>query len=212
MHALGLGFGAIRRESGMALHDAPDNRHMKLTLHYRGPLRSNGTAQDKHSIRQAFHAQLKALWTQPPLTEMPTLLAWPVVETAYSVIRPRGGFVFAPLIVEQMSVVAHLAITLLRPEPPGRLITQGGDIDNRLKTLFDALSMPPQPNALPVGATPGPDESPFYCLLEDDNLITSVEIRTQQLLEPVTDRSEVELLIEVQTSITRPTMGNLAFA
>lgn len=185
---------------------------MKLTLHYRGPLRANGTPQDKHSIRRALHAQLKTLWSQQPLTDMPTLLVSPPAEGAYSVIRPRGAFTFAPLIVAEMNVVAHIAITLLRPEPPGNLITQGGDIDNRLKTLFDALSMPPHANQIPVGATPGPDESPFFCLLEDDNLVTAVQVRTEQLLEPGTGGGEVEMLIDVRTSITRHTMGNLTFA
>jgi hypothetical protein len=52
-------------------------------------------------------------------------------------------------------------ITLLRPEAPGNIVTQGGDIDNRLKTLLDALKVPNLPNALPTGAVPEADESPL---------------------------------------------------
>lgn len=33
-----------------------------------------------------------------------------------------------------------MEITLLRPEPPGSIVSSG-DIDNRLKTLFDALEL-----------------------------------------------------------------------
>jgi Holliday junction resolvase RusA-like endonuclease len=51
-------------------------------------------------------------------------------------------FVFVPLVTAEMSAVAELSVVLLRPEPAGQLLTQGGDIDNRLKTLFDALTMP----------------------------------------------------------------------
>jgi hypothetical protein len=111
-----------------------------------------------------------------------------------------------------MNVVAELSITLLRPEPPGGLITQGGDIDNRLKTLFDALTMPRHINALPTGVKIEPDESPFFCLLEDDNLVTSVAVRTEQLLEPSEDLSVVEATIYVRTRVTRGTMGNDTFA
>ncbi len=127
-------------------------------------------------------------------------------------MRPLGEFAFVPLVSAEMNVVAELSITLLRPEPPGGLITQGGDIDNRLKTLFDALTVPRQSNALPSGVAPTKDESPFFCLLEDDNLITSVSVRTEQLLEPNLDPALTDLSIFIRTRVTRPTIGNSVFA
>jgi hypothetical protein len=93
-----------------------------------------------------------------------------------------GGFDFVPLVSVETDSIAELSLTLLRPEAPGKLLTQGGDIDNRLKTLFDALSMPQQANALPDGASPSDGETPFFCLLENDNLVTAVQVRTEQLL------------------------------
>lgn len=111
-----------------------------------------------------------------------------------------------------MDVVAELAITLLRPEPPGHLITRGGDIDNRLKTLFDALTMPRHANALPNDVAFDPQQPLFYCLLEDDNLVTAVSVRTEQLLEPVPEKSHVELTVHVRTRVTRQTIGNDLFA
>ncbi|MGA2445206.1 MAG: hypothetical protein ABSG50_07250 [Opitutaceae bacterium] len=110
-----------------------------------------------------------------------------------------------------MNALAELSITLLRPESPGGLLTQGGDIDNRLKTLFDALTMPRHPNALPSGGAPKPDQARFFCLLEDDNLIVSLSVRTEQLLEPVNDKSLVDAMIFVQTRVTRTTIGNQDF-
>ena len=59
----------------------------------------------------------------------------------YCLRRPLGKYVFVPLVTREMDVVAELSIIMLRPEIPGQLVTQGGDIDNRLKTLFDALTM-----------------------------------------------------------------------
>lgn len=181
---------------------------MKLVLHYRGKLKANGKPDHKHDLRKHFHQQLATLWGQEPLKEHPKLLQERTRVGEYSLLRPLGQFTFAPLITYEMNAVAELSIILLRPETPGHLITQGGDIDNRLKTLFDALTMPRHENSLPKGAVPNDNETPFFCLLEDDNLVTDVAVRTVQLLEPNVDASHVDLLIDVKTDVTRQTMGN----
>src|SRR5262249_5853521 len=108
---------------------------MRLVLHYKGPLRANGDPTHKHELRQHFHAQLRKLWGQKPLNKEPDLLE-PRKPGRYSLLRPMGPFTFVPLVTEEMDVVAELSVALLRPEPPGSLITQGGDLDNRIKTLF----------------------------------------------------------------------------
>lgn len=181
---------------------------MRFVLHYRGPLRSNGSTSHKHDVRRAFHVQLKRLWSQPPLNEDADLLTPPAREGSISNIRPLGNFTFVPLVTAQLNGIVELTVTVLRPEPPGHLITQGGDIDNRMKTLFDALTMPRLLNALPNGAVPLEDENPFFCLLEDDNLVTSLSVRTEQLLEPVVDQSLVDVFVSVQTGVTRQSMAN----
>jgi hypothetical protein len=185
---------------------------MHFMLHYRGPLRSNGDSNHKHDIRSAFHPQLAQLWGRQPLLDYPNLLEPRGEEGRYSLLRPSPPFTFVPLITEEMNIVAALSILLLRPEPPGHLLTRGGDVDNRLKTLFDALSMPRHPEALPKTATPSECQTPFFCLLEDDNLVTSVSVRTEQLLEPVSDKTVVDLFIEVTTIRSRSTVGNGAFS
>jgi len=179
---------------------------MRLMLHYRGVLRASGGPAHKHKLRGLFHAQLKTLWNQKPLTDQPTLLQPRKRAEHYSLLRPMDPFTFVPLITAEMNVVAELSITLLRPEPPGGLITQGGDIDNRLKTLFDALAMPPHLSALPSGAAPAPDQTPFFCLLEDDNLVVNVSVRTEQLLEPGNDASLVDASIYVLTRVRNLSM------
>ena len=130
----------------------------------------------------------------------------------YCLLRDVPPFVFVPLVSEEMNAVAELSILLMRPEPPGGLITTGGDMDNRLKTLFDALTVPRHQNALPVGG-PNADEVPhFFCLLEDDNLITGVDMRTEQLLEPSVGKNDVDLTIRVRTRTTRSTLKNSDFS
>jgi hypothetical protein len=64
-------------------------------------------------------------------------------------------------VCSQLRLVARLSIVMLRPEPPGSIITAGGDIDNRLKTLFDALRMPKVISEIPNGDAPQIGETPF---------------------------------------------------
>ncbi len=88
-------------------------------------------------------------------------------------------------------------ITMLVPGPPGQIIRRGGDIDNRLKTLLDSFTMPDQ-NQTP-DASPDTGETPFFCLLEDDKLITGLGVKTDRLLLAGADPDDVRLLIHVRT-------------
>jgi hypothetical protein len=191
---------------------------MEFRLHYRGRLKSNGGPTDKHLLREHFHSQLKELWHQKPLADFKSDLLAPPNPTPsdpvpgnISILRPVKGFNFAPLVSDRIHLVAELAILLLRPEQPGAIITQGGDIDNRLKTLLDALKVP-DPNALPTGAAPALDQDPFFCLLADDNLITHLSVETDRLLEPVNSASEVVLIIHVNTKQLKIMIGTIGLA
>ena len=181
---------------------------MEFTLYYRGELKANRGPKDKQALRRIFHEQLKILWDQIPLNERHELIAQPQKENKSNIILPVNGFRFAPLVTEKLNLIAELSITMLRPEEPGSIITQSGDIDNRLKTLFDALKVPTEPTAIPKDDKPNEDEEPFFCLLEDDNLITKVSVSTDRLLDEVNNSSEVVLLIHVQTKSTRSTYAN----
>jgi len=102
-----------------------------------------------------------------------------------------------PLINSYLKLVASLDILMLRREEPGSLILQGGDIDNRIKTLLDSLRVPKGINEIPNGDSPLDGEKPFfYCLLEDDALVTDLTIRTDRLLLPGND-TNVVLVIDV---------------
>lgn len=182
---------------------------MDFTLHYRGQLKANRGPKDKQEIRRCFHVQLKQLWAQLPLKEHRTLLGESIKQGDVDIRQSIGPFQFAPLVCSYLNLTAHLRIVLLRPEQPGSLITQGGDIDNRLKTLFDALTVPKQQSALMPGDLPTEDETPFFCLLEDDNLITRVSVETDRLLEPCSSSSEVEMYVHVTTQATRQSWANM---
>ena len=185
---------------------------MEFRLTYRGQLKGNGTPDQKQRIRRFIHPQLAKLWTQVPLTDYKDSLpggkhAAPDSPFARSV----GPFTFRPLVTSAYDVVAELDITFLRPEPPGLLVSNSGDIDNRIKTLLDALRMPQNLGELAPNDVPGQDETPFCVLLEDDRLITHLSVTTDRLLEPVNHQLDVLLVMHVKVKVTRATIDNLTF-
>jgi len=112
----------------------------------------------------------------------------------------RFGCGFIPLITEKMCIRCALDILFLRPEEPGMLV-HGGDLDNRVKTVFDALRLPKSLDEL-AGQKPQSDENPMYCLLEDDKLISEIRVVTDHLLllprERLTGANDVFLVIHVK--------------
>jgi hypothetical protein len=110
-----------------------------------------------------------------------------------------------------MDLICEIDVLMLRRQEPGGIIRDTGDIDNQLTTLFDALKMPKVNREL-ADTVPETDEKPLFCLLEDDALITRVNVDTDRLLAPLKSESEVRLLIRVTVKATRLTNDNRYFA
>ena len=180
---------------------------MKFRLIYRGDLKSNGNPAHKHEIRKVFHRQLLNLWEDYPLSEVRKHINIDP-DKGDSLGISRGGFKFIPLISPRLELVASLEILLLRPESAGSVLTQAGDIDNRLKTLMDALQVP-KDDQIPKDVVPQLDEAFLYCLLEDDNLITSLDISTSKLYDTVSSSNEVLLVINVTADFTHGYFTNM---
>lgn len=117
-----------------------------------------------------------------------------------------GGKQFLPLVRKNLALVCKLDITFLRQGKPGDLILPGGDLDNRMKTLFDALSIPDQQDL-----RGNPDHEPFLCLLEDDSLIIEQHVKTGRLLRSNSSPSAAHLLIEVSVNVMQITDSNIGF-
>lgn len=119
----------------------------------------------------------------------------------------RYGFNFVPLVTAELCLRCSLDILFLRVEEKNYIL-QGGDIDGRLKVLFDSLRIVGQPNQLPRTVVPDVDEDPFFCLMQDDELISEVRVNTSQLLRlphaKALDRHDVYLQITVKLNATRP--------
>jgi hypothetical protein len=168
-------------------------------------LASNGRTAEKQCLRRVFHRQLAEFWKQNPLNDYRYL--WdssiPLFKPTSDIRRKCGAFEFVPLVNEYMHLVADLQIHLLRPEPPGSVKAQSGDLDNRMKTLLDALRIPRVLDEIPSNAVPASDEHPFFCLLEDDALINSFSVITHRWLEPGIPAKEAILIVSVRTAVTR---------
>ena len=184
---------------------------MEFRLIYEGPLRGQGAkSSHKWEIRRALHSQLERLWQTRPLADAaPTLLARPPSAQGGSILVEKGGLLFAPLVTQRLNLYAELAVLLFRQQPRGTLITDGGDLDNRLKTLLDGLRVP---RGSLEGRTEQPlpaDPSPMYCLLEDDSLVTKVSVESEQLLRPA-QPDEVVAIISVHVKKTVLTHANMS--
>jgi hypothetical protein len=183
---------------------------MEFRLVYEGPLPSGNSADrtDKHLIREALHPQLQDLWARPPLVRLLNLDSAGQPPRDPALLKIVDGIHFLPLVSERLSLEAQVDVTLLRPEGPGSIIISGGDLDNRLKTLFDALRAPKDAGELPLGMPPWPAGALFYCLLEDDALIREVSVRADRLLAP-NYPAEVIVLLRVRVRATALTWENL---
>ncbi|MBX9574989.1 MAG: hypothetical protein K2X07_05055 [Caulobacteraceae bacterium] len=191
---------------------------VEFTLVYAGPLRATqgdpqpGSSQRtrhadlKHQMRMEFSRQLKTLWDVVPQFQV----AQQIERHPFNIERSKALFqilpwCFVPVVNKAGSLCASLDITLLRRDHPGPSVWRpsAGDIDNRLKTLIDALRMP---NAHDGYSTRTPDgDGTLYCLLEDDDLVTGLSINTDRLLAAPDDAdlSYAHVTVRVKLRLAR---------
>ena len=101
---------------------------------------------------------------------------------------------YMPLVRKSLHLSCELDILFLRPEDPGNLYSQGGDLDNRIKTLLDALRKPSEQE---WDSKPS-DVGFMHVLLEEDSLVSKINVDTDRLLFPQTESAqEAFLIIEV---------------
>lgn len=219
-------------------YNSPEPAFVEFRLTYEGLLLgaspSDTRVKQKHEIRQHFHRQLKRLWEVHSYLKHGTPVEFfPGVSDSQKQLG-RGyvsyvhtekmaefvakkyemfGFRFVPLVREQLSLLCSIHILFLRPDRPGSII-RSADIDNRMKVLFDALRIPKNADEL-RGAKPADGENPFFCLLEDDSLITHVSVETDMLLQPTGqdyDDNDTRLILNVRIRPYENSIANEGFA
>ena len=206
---------------------------VQFRLIYKGPLpsqRSGGKggslSRDKHSIRRQLHPQLKELWDKRHhlkfTLEHRTTKHSSGDRQAYKSANSdamriadkyiEGEFRFLPLITPENGLACKLDILFLRRDAPGSLIENGGDLDNRIKVLLDALKVPNRGTM--VNVLPEEGENPLYCLLSDDRLITDISVVTDRLLMPLESRDRIHdvfLVIQVTVKVIEANEDNMDF-
>jgi len=207
-------------DAGESVPSGPSRSAMEFHLIYDGPLSASGrskgnTSEEKHAIRIALHPQLKRLWEVTPV-----LREWEVWNKNFETQKTKvylaqrfksGEHEFVPLVFQESNLGCALDILFLRYDQPGETLIQSGDIDNRIKILFDALRIP-RPGEY-IGR-PEDSSEPTYCLLEDDSMISRISVATDYLLEPNREKSDVRLIITVKVwpvNVTIGSLGNIGF-
>ena len=206
---------------------------LEFRLTYEGPLFASNFGRDtqparkdhKRKIRKIFHHQLKRLWEITPFLARgdsggPSVISFeggpdrPATSVkALAARHALYGFNFVPLVTAELQFSCWIDVLMLRRPPRGSLI-QHGDVDNRLKTLFDCLTLPNGHQDYSK-TPPQDDEKPFYCLLEDDRLISKITVETDMLLEDLStppDDNDVRLLIAVRIKPLDPHLHNIQFS
>lgn len=211
-------------------NDPDEGTLLEFRLTYEGILkgasRDDSRGPHKHDVRKVFHPQLRRLWQIVPYLDFPQKsVSQFQVHVNYKPEVPKSrsaqladayayhGFRFVPLVTKGLALICGIEILFLRPDHPGSVL-QSGDIDNRLKTLFDALRVPSPREVSDSKLAPEPSEHPFYCLLEEDKLITKVSVETDFLLQPTGkthDDNDARLVITVKLRPAQLSWDNIAF-
>lgn len=177
---------------------------MEFQLLFMGEIGSDSRAPIKQKIRSSLHPQLRRLWhvnrklrgyaehngqifharKQSQAQQTQTHLAEKdAMEFAFENWGDNwslGPFRCVPLVTKERALVCSLDILLLRPDDD-TYVTDHGDLDGHVKTLFDGLRMPTNQDETGQ-SSPTADEIPFFCLLEDDRLISELRVRADKLL------------------------------
>lgn len=188
---------------------------MRFSLKYEGPLKSSNSRKthvaDKNRLRWHFSDQLERLLIRGNFSRLP-------VNDNYKAIMQseEGGGLklnlknisgaeftdvwYFAVIDRSFDVACSLSVRMDRPERPGHLFeTSGenmGDLDNRFKTLFDALRMPHSKDE----ARPNekdPEGWHCVCLFEDDSMVSNLTVSTHPSLEEMPP-GHVKLTIDVE--------------
>ena len=184
---------------------------MEFCLHYEGKLKSSDTAAGKHRIRTSLHRQLKSICAD---SRFSTVFAKDLEDRRDLDDAPlfieHSGKRYWFLISEHLKTVVDLDISLMLPHEVGAIVKNGGDIDNRIKTLFDALRVPSVASEIPRSDDFDYSDGGMYCLLQDDKLINKISIQSFQDFDPISPDS-VRCIIKVTTKITAALWGNFHF-
>ena len=151
---------------------------MEFYLSYHGSLSTTGHAKQKFLYRRTFLKQLKELDQHYKNNGVSERIGF-----SSDKLQRVGTFNFLPLVTRNGKQEVLLDITLLSQLGPGGSKQSAGDLDNLLKALIDGLRMAQNINEI-RNELPETGEDPFFCLLEDDQVIRNIQVTHNKLFFP----------------------------
>jgi hypothetical protein len=129
---------AVKSDGGKC---GAENVTFRLTYegHLLGSARGEPRTKHKHEIRRVFHGQLTRFWRNSSFLSRAKLPDGRSLAERLANNYQHCGYRWVPLVKEGM--LCDINVLFLRSDAPGALV-KSGDIDNRIKTLLDALRMP----------------------------------------------------------------------
>lgn len=197
------------------------NKALKLSTH-------------KQNIRKHFHRQIKVMWEKHPVLSEFTLCkncgidTRPLCKPDFAVLGGHehipvseylasnhivGDYSLVPLVAEEFGVTCSVDVLLFQ-HGHHEGVFKAGDLDNRIKTLIDGLKKPLKVNAFGDHKKPTRTEKPFFCLLEDDSMISSFSVKSDQFFATTPtqkDEHYVKAVLAIKVRPSFPTQFNLAF-
>jgi len=177
---------------------------MHITLTYKGVIPGNSRKQsDVWTIRKSFDKQLRKLKLAEPFNYVEKL-SNPNPDPSSSYIGfDVGNSTYIPFITEKMKTRCSLYIRVFRGLRQYNPVLGNVDLDNRIKTLIDALRAPQQ-----VGESKGNDGYVRYVLLQDDALIDGITVKSDHYLAEDSD-NVVLAIITADIHLAHATWQNM---
>jgi hypothetical protein len=172
-----------------------EEQEMHIPLRYEGPLKSatdkKTQLRNKNHIRWYLSDQLINLQLEGDFSRFPA---------ARPISKRFRGLGFFPIITRAQQLVCSLSVVIHRREKIGNILAYHGDLDNRMKTLFDALRMPQTDGEVLSDDSKHSKHAGRVncaCLLEDDSIISELHIKTMHSLEALAP-NDVILTMDVE--------------
>lgn len=175
---------------------------MHITLTYKGQIQGNARKQsDVWRLRRSFHDQLLKLRSTEQF-EYVQKCSDPQSPDGYIGID-IGDSRYIPFVTSKMRTRCSLYVRVLRGIRQYNPVLGNVDLDNRIKTLIDALRSPQQ-----IGELKDSDKTVSLVLLQDDSLIDGITVKSDHYLAE-DDESVVFAIVTANIHLSHATWDNL---
>lgn len=183
---------------------------MKFTLFYSGTIRSSNKKNVNHinEIRCGLSPQIRLLYDYEPLSGLeakcePGEYPEQSIRTFLNV-RNRS---YSCLVNRGFGLACIIHFTFFESSGSLSVASDIGDLDNKVKTLIDALRVPAESEVDVVrdsfiGHT-------VHCLLMDDSYIWEIQVERKRLLHPEFRKQRTLAQIDVEVIPRKVTIANL---